>query len=346
MQERNISSSLTTQPVRGSQWALLTSILCCSLFLLALFALVSGTPALSLQELGGLLFRGEGERLTRIVVLQLRLPQFVLGMLAGMMLGLVGVLLQDTLRNPIAGPELLGVSAGASVVVAAITILGLPVLLVFVPWLALCGALCSGAIVLYVARQVSDPVKLSLIGAALTALFNACIIVLVSLGNQNNISILYFYMVGNLANRTWEHVQLVLPWALIGIPLAFICARPLNILRLGDEVAEGLGMRVVRIRLLILLLCAGLVSAIVAVCGAIAFVALLAPHLSRQLLGTADARRVLPVAALSGAVLLAGADILSRQIFAPSITPVGLWTTILGAPLLLLLLRKQLWKRA
>jgi iron complex transport system permease protein len=307
---------------------------------IGLLTLLAGTPNLSSSDLW-VIANGGGAPLARIVVTQLRLPRLVLGILAGAMLALSGGLLQDALQNALAGPELLGVSAGATVVVAAITILHLAVTFSVVPWLALAGALIGSSIVILTMRQIKNSVRLVLTGAALTALLNASVIVFISLGSQNDISVLFLFLVGSLANRTWMHVSLVLPWAALGIPLALLCARPLNILQLGDDVARGLGLPVTRVRLLTLVLSSALVSVVVAVCGPISFIALLAPHLARRILKTSDARAVLPCAALIGAVLLSGADLFAHQAFAPQELPVGIWTTLIGGPFLLLLLRRK-----
>jgi iron complex transport system permease protein len=307
---------------------------------IGLLTLLAGTPNLSSSDLW-VIANGGGAPLARIVVTQLRLPRLVLGILAGAMLALSGGLLQDALQNALAGPELLGVSAGATVVVAAITILHLAVTFSVVPWLALAGALICSSIVILTMHQIRNFVRLVLTGAALTALLNASVIVFISLGSQNDISVLFLFLVGSLANRTWMQVSLVLPWAALGIPLALLCARPLNILQLGDDVARGLGLPVMRMRLLILVLSSALVAVVVAVCGPISFIALLAPHLARRILKTSDARAVLPSAALIGAVLLSGADLFARQVFAPQELPVGIWTTLIGGPFLLLLLRRK-----
>jgi iron complex transport system permease protein len=309
---------------------------------LGLYSLMIGTPRLSPAQLWEVLVEGGGTRLARVAVLRLRLPRLALGILAGAMLALAGVLLQDALRNPIAGPELLGVSAGAAAIVAAVVIFQLPVPFALVPWLALAGGLLSGGLVILAARRLTDPIRLALIGAALTALLNALVTAIISLGAQNEVGLFFLFLLGSLANRGWDQVRIVLPWAVVGLPLALLCARPLNLLGLGDEVAAGLGLPVLRTRLLLLLLAAGLTAAVVAVCGPVAFVALLAPHLARRLLGTADARLTLPLAALVGAALLLAADVAGRQSFAPRELPVGMWTTIVGAPLLLALLRRQL----
>jgi iron complex transport system permease protein len=156
------------------------------------------------------------------------------------------------------------------------------------------------------------------------------------------VQLLYLYLLGSLANRTWDYVNLVWPWALVCVPLAFIMARPLNLLQLGDEVAEGLGLRVVRWRLLIMAVGAAMVAAVVAVAGPISYVALVAPHIARRLMGTTDARIVLPVAMLLGSIILVGADLIAKNLFDPIELPVGLWTTLIGGPLLLILMRRRL----
>lgn len=336
-----VTASSTPVVARASRALALAFALLVVVALSAAVSLAAGTPALSAGQLWEVL-EGGGERVARVTVLQLRLPRLCLGALAGAALALSGTLLQGALRNPLAGPELLGVSAGASATMAAIIVLGLPAPFWLQPWCALAGGVLGGAVVLTASRLTRDPVRLLLVGAATSALLNALVITLISLGNRNSISLLFLFTLGSLANRTWEHVRMVLPWALLAIPIALLCARPLNLLQLGDDLAEGLGLRVGLARLLLLILAAALVAAVVAVCGPVGWVALLAPHLVRRTLGTGDARLLLPLAALAGAALLLAADLMGRLLFAPVELPVGLWTTLVGGPILLVLLRREL----
>ena len=280
-----------------------------------------------------------GERLAHIVVHDLRLPRALLGVIAGASLALAGAMLQDTLGNPLAEPGILGLSSGAVVLVAIVTIFGVPVAYSLMPLL---GGLAAGGVLLVVASLKTDPVRLVLIGAAMTAFLNAVVIIAISIGEPFDIQLLYRFMVGSLANRNWESVYQVLPWAVIGIPLALMTARALNLLQLGDEVAEGLGLPVVRARLLIFVISVVLVASVVSVAGPISFVALLAPHAARRILATPDARLVLPVAALLGAVLLTAADLFARTVLAPVELPVGIFTTLFGGPVLLILIRREL----
>jgi iron complex transport system permease protein len=258
------------------------------------------------------------------------------------MLGLAGTMFQDAMRNPLASPELFGVSSGASIVMAAIIIFYIPVPWELYPVAALAGGLLAGVFVLFSMRKLNDPVRLILMGVSVSALLSAGIIAIISLGQENDVQLLYLYLLGSLANRTWDYVNLVWPWALVCVPLAFIMARPLNLLQLGDEVAEGLGLRVVRWRLLIMAVGAAMVAAVVAVAGPISYVALVAPHIARRLMGTTDARIVLPVAMLLGSIILVGADLIAKNLFDPIELPVGLWTTLIGGPLLLILMRRRL----
>jgi iron complex transport system permease protein len=308
---------------------------------LMLVGLMLGTPQLQIPDLLTIA-GGGGDRLGRIVVIELRLPRVLLGALAGAMLALAGTLLQDSMRNALAGPELLGVSNGASLVIAAVTIFHLPLPWELYPIAALAGGMIAGTVVVLAMSRMGDPVRLILVGVSVGALLYAAIIAIVSLGEQNDVGLLFLYLMGSLSNRTWDYVNLVWPWAVVCIPLALMMARPLNVLQLGDDVAEGLGLRVGRWRLLIVVLSASLVAVVVAVAGPIAFVALTAPHMARRALRTPDARQVLPVAMLIGSMLLVGADLLAKNLFDPIELPVGIWTTVIGGPLLLLLLRRQL----
>ncbi|WP_254564914.1 iron ABC transporter permease [Oscillatoria sp. HE19RPO] len=338
-----------TQPnppiLRASRFWVAVVALTAMLLALALLSLQLGKPSLNLPQLWEIAIAGQGEPIKRLVFWEIRLPRLILGTLTGSLLALAGVLLQNALRNVLAGPELLGVQSGAAAVMAALVVLQLPIPLSVYPLLALVGGAVGGAIVLLSSKRTSDPVRLVLIGAAMTALLNAVTIALISLGSASSVSLLFLYLLGSLAGRTWDEVQIVLSWAIVGIPLALLCARPLNILQLGDELAEGLGLKVLPTRFAIGVLSVVLVAPAIATCGPIAYIALLAPHLSRNLLGTTDARQVLVLAIPIGALLLVGADLLAREAFAPLEMPVGVWTTLIGGPALLLLLQQQIRRR-
>ena len=319
-----------------------TGLLLC-IFAVASLSLANGVPKLSIAEAWGILWGEEAERLARLSVRELRAPRVALAVLCGAALGLAGAMMQDGLRNPLAGPELLGVASGASLAVAVVTLFQVPLLLVFHPWVALTGGLLAGAVVIVAAKGARNTLQIVLIGVAVAAFINACIIALISLaGTTGAILVLFYFLLGSLANRTWEHVWIVAPWVAICIPLGLLLARPLNTLRLGEHVAQSLGMSVGRVRTLVLLIGAGLVAAVVAVTGPIGWIGLLAPHLTRRVLGSEDPRKVLAFSALMGTALLTMADVGAKLAIAPAETPVGLWTAVLGGPVLLLLLRNRI----
>jgi iron complex transport system permease protein len=327
-------------PTRAGRALALVGVLLLALAALVLIGFLFGTR-FQLSDLSTVL-AGGGTRSARVILMQIRAPRIVLGVAAGAMLALAGALMQDSLRNPLAGPELLGVSAGASLAITIVTIFHITIPLAAYPWLALGGGVASGMIVILSLRKLGDPIRLVLMGVALGSLLYAAIISIVVFGNQADVGLLYLFLLGSLANRTWDYANILLPWAGIGIPLALLMARPLNLLQLGDDMAEGLGLPVLRARLGIMILAAGMVAAVVAVAGPISYVALAAPHLARRILRTPDTRLVLPTAALIGSVLLVAADLIAKNLFDPLELPLGIWTTLLGGPLLLVLLRRRL----
>jgi iron complex transport system permease protein len=274
-----------------------------------------------------------------VAVWESRLPRAVLGCLAGAALGVSGLLLQDVLRNPIAGPELLGVSSGAAVVTATIVVLGLGVPVALLPYAALVGALLAGALVLLAIGRTRAPDHVALVGAAVSAACGGLVVAVVGLGTQGNVVALFRYLLGSLAARGWTHVEAVAPWLLVGLVLALLLRRRVEALTLGDEVAVGLGVPVVRTRVAAVAVAAMLAAAVASVCGPVAFVALLAPHLARRVVGAVGTRRVFWAVPPIGAALLVAADLVSRLVLYPVEVPVGVATTLVGVPALVLVLR-------
>lgn len=341
-------STTPSTPARSARVSLVMLVglaLLAALWGVAVLALVLGVTAIPATEVLSILFTDGGARVPRIVIWEVRLPRFLLGALAGGALAVAGAMLQDALRNELAEPGLLGVASGASLVVAVIVIFNVAVPFGTLPLFALAGGLLAGAVILLATRLTRDPVRMILIGAALAALFSALITTVVVLGEPNEIRVLYSFLVGSLIGRDWDDLRLALPWIAIALPVALLFGRPLNLLQLGDDMAEGLGLPVFRTRLLIFLVAIALQGAVVAVCGPIGFVALVAPHMVRGLLRTTDARQVLPISALLGALLLTSADLLARELVRPAELLVGLLTVALGSPIALLLLRRLITHR-
>lgn len=280
--------------------------------------------------------------MTTLVIFQLRAPRFVLAAMVGGMLGLAGVLLQDTLRNPLASPELLGTAAGSTVVVAALVVFASGVSFAVYPWMTLVGGLAASAVVLSALKRTSDPVRLILFGVAVGAMLNAAVVAIIAAGGSLSAEPVLAFALGSFAGQTWDHAALIGPWAGVGALLAGACAAPLNLLKLGEEVAEGRGLSVRLMRAAAVFVAAILVAPGVAVAGTVPWIALISPHVARFLLRTGDARVVLPVSALLGATILPAADLVSRLIFQPEEVPVGIILALVGVPGVLVLLQGRI----
>ncbi|MFE7132971.1 FecCD family ABC transporter permease [Streptomyces sp. NPDC057638] len=297
---------------------------------LAVGGLAFGTPVVPLTELAG-----------EPVVTELRLPRLVLALAAGASLGAAGLVLQEALRNPLAVPELLGVSSGAALGVAAPLVLALPLPLAAQPLLALGGAAAGGVLTLLAAGFGRSPSAVLLTGAAVAAALQSALLVLMVLADQLDLQLIYRYLLGSLSARTWDDVTGLWPWLVVTLPALVLCAPVLGVLRLGDDDARALGVRVRRARVAALAVAVLLLAPVVAVCGPIAWVGFLAPHLARWLNPGGDALRWLPWSAVWGAALVAVADLPARLALAPIETPVGAWTALLGVPAGVALLRTR-----
>ncbi len=332
---------------RWARAAIVVAVVACFCAVVAVVSLMWGTPNLSAgQVLDALFDSSTSEGNQRFIVQNLRLPRLIGGLVAGGMLGVSGAVMQDTLRNPLAGPELIGVSAGASLAVATIVAFRIPLTGIALPLAALLAGLVTGTMILSLVSLKGNPMRMLLVGAAFTALLNALVIAVITLApNFGGVSVIYRFLVGSLSDVQWEEVRLVAPWT-IALPVVFLLAgRPLNILKLGDEMAEGLGVGVRRTRALLFGASVLLVAPVIAIAGPIGFIALVSPHIVRRLLRTSDARIVLPVSAAVGAFLVVGADMAARLAFHPHEIAVGLWTVVLGAPVLLVLMQRGLVRR-
>ncbi|MXV89125.1 MAG: iron ABC transporter permease [Acidimicrobiia bacterium] len=333
--------------IRRRQAVTVVIVLSCVSAGVVLGSLAWGTPTLSVGKVIDALFGAAGvEDSHRFIVRELRLPRVIGGALAGAMLGASGAVMQDTLRNPLAGPELIGVSAGASLAVATIVAFRIPLPRIALPIAALVAGLITGTLILALVSLKRNPMHMLLAGAALTALINALVIAVITLApNFGGVSIIYRFLVGSLSDVQWDEIRLASPWAIALVLVVLLAGRPLNVLKLGDEVAEGLGVGVRRTRALLFAASVLLVAPVIAIAGPIGFIALVAPHIVRRLLRTSDARVVIPVAAVTGAVLVLAADTAARLALHPHEVAVGLWTALLGAPTLLVLLQRSMFRK-
>jgi iron complex transport system permease protein len=275
------------------------------------------------------------------IIYVLRLPRAIVAFLVGIGLAVSGAILQGLSRNPLAAPEIVGVNAGASLVAVAMIVV-LPALpLVLLPVAAFAGALIAALLIYVLAwNNGAAPIRLILVGIGVSAIAGAFTSLMITFGNIYDVSQALVWLTGSVYGRTWEHIQALIPWLLVFLPLTVLLARDLNTLALGDEVARGLGSRVEWQRGLLLISSVALAGASVATAGTIGFVGLMAPHLSRQLVG-ASHEGLIPVTALTGGVMVLLADFVGRSLFAPIELPCGVITAAIGAPYFLYLLYRN-----
>ncbi|WP_308342074.1 iron ABC transporter permease [Streptomyces sp. MW-W600-10] len=303
----------------------------------AVCALSLGTPYVPPARLPATL---GSDGLAGLVVTELRLPRMVLALLAGACLGAAGLVLQEALRNPLAVPEMLGVSSGAALGVAAPLVLALSVPLGLQPFLALAGAALGGLLTLVAAGFGRSPSAVLLTGAAVAAALQAGLLVLMVMADQLDLQLIYRYLLGSLSARTWDDVTGLLPWLAVAVPALVLCGPVLGVLRLGDDDARALGVRVERARVAALGIAVVLIAPVVAVCGPVAWVGFLAPHLARRLRPDGGAAGWLVRSAVCGAIVVLCADQPARLALAPVETPVGAWTALVGVPVGVVLLKR------
>ncbi|MBA3874655.1 MAG: iron ABC transporter permease [Anaerolineae bacterium] len=277
-----------------------------------------------------------------LVIFTFRLPRIILAFLVGAALAASGTIMQGITRNPLADPYLLGVSEGGGLAAVALIVTVKNVPITFVPWFAFVGALLTAGIIYLLAWKngSSTPIRLILIGIAISAVIGSVMTTMLLFGRIDDVQQAYVWLAGSVHGRNWEHVSVLGGWLLVFLPIAFLTARSLNILGLGDDAAKGLGLRVERQRGLLLIVSVALAAAAVAVAGTIGFVGLVAPHVTRRLVGPSH-EGLLPVSALFGGALLVLADLIGRWVIAPSELPVGIVTAIIGAPYFLYLLYRS-----
>lgn len=284
---------------------------------------------------------------TRLILLEIRLPRTVLGILTGASLAAAGAVMQGLFRNPLADPALIGVSPGAALAVVALIALGdgplAPMAHLLGAWAlpaaALAGGLGTTALLYTVATRdgATSIATLLLAGIAVAAFAGAATGLLIFGANDRQLRDLTFWSLGSLSGASWPALVVALPFFATTFALLPMLARPLNALLLGEAEAWHLGIPVERMKRLAMLAVACAVATSVSLTGVIGFIGVVVPHLVRLIAGP-DHRLLLPASALLGAALLLGADILARTVVAPAELPIGIVTALIGAPFFLWLL--------
>lgn len=276
-----------------------------------------------------------------LVVHTFRLPRILLAFLVGAALATSGTIMQGITRNPLADPFLLGVSGGAGLAAVSLIVWFKTVSLYLLPWAAFGGAVLT-ALTIYVLawKSGSSPIRLILIGVALESVIGAVTTTMLLFGQIQDVQQAYVWLTGSVYGSSWERIYVLGGWLLVFLPAAILLARQLNILNLGDDTAKGLGQRVEWQRVLLMVISVALAAAAVAVAGTIGFVGLVAPHVTRRLVGPAH-EGLIPVAGLFGGALLVLADLIGRWVIAPSELPIGIVTAMIGAPYFMYLLYRN-----
>lgn len=306
--------------------------------------LASGSTTIAVTDVLGAL-TGTGSDASRFIVVELRLPRAVAGIAVGLCLGLAGALTQTFSRNPLATPDILGVSSGASAgAVAAIVLggggysVGASLLGFGIPVVATAGGLAAAALVYGLAwRGGVDSYRIILIGIGVTASLGAVTSYLLVRAQITQATAASQWLVGSLSGVSWASVWPMLLALAVVVPVALAQSSPLEISQLGDEFATGLGVPLQRHRLVVIAAAVVLTSAAVSAAGPVEFVAFVAPQVARRLAGTA--RPPLLASALVGGVLVTTADVAARTLF-PGELPVGILTVVIGAPYLIWLLAR------
>ncbi|MGW1144939.1 FecCD family ABC transporter permease [Streptomyces sp. NPDC002454] len=278
------------------------------------------------------------------IVWNLRLPRVLLAAVVGAGLAAVGVTLQATVRNPLADPYVLGVSAGAGLLASVTIAFGsFAVAGLSTSAAAFVGALLATTVVLALSRRAGRvvPIRLVLAGVTLSYLFSgATSFVIFRSGNADAAHSVLFWLLGSLSESSWSNLLLPAVAVLAAGLYLTVQTRSLNALAAGDDAALSLGVAVHRTRIQLLVVASLLTGVLVAVSGGIGFVGLIVPHLVRLVIGP-DHRRLLPIAVLVGAIYLVAVDVLCRVVVRPEELPIGIVTALLGAPVFLWLLRRS-----
>jgi iron complex transport system permease protein len=312
----------------------------------AAWGLSVGTRSISVQEILTALFAPDSSS-SSALVRDIRLPRVVLAVAVGANIAVAGVVMQGITGNPLGAPDILGVSAGAALVVVIAVVLFPQIAGLALVILAFVGAGVAAVLVLGIAGAGQgriSAIRLALAGVTVTAVLLSLTQALI-IFHQTGTAGIFYWLAGGVNLAQWSDLASLAPWTVIGLLVAITLASQMNLLALGDDVALALGAHVNRTRLIGAAIVVMLAGASVAVSGPIAFIGLIVPHITRRLVGN-NHWLVIPLSALVGSTLLLYADIVSRYVSPPSETPTGIITALIGAPFFLYLARSQRVARA
>jgi iron complex transport system permease protein len=311
------------------------------------FVISTGTGEMKINPLTvvKVLFGG-GPEMEGLIIKSFRLPRIIVALLVGISLAVAGGILQGMIRNPLASPDVLGITGGAAVAVVAFLAIFSDknnALTVSISWLPLAAFLGAGVVAFLVYflawKNGVSPIRLVLIGIGISTLMQALTTLMMIMGPIYQASQANIWITGTVYGSNWKNVATLVPWTVIFLIIAIVAARTINIQELGDEIATGLGGKVQKQRFLLLMISTALIGSSVAFAGGIGFVGLMAPHMARRLVGSSFGA-LLPTSALIGGILVMIADLIGRTLFSPLEVPAGVFTAGIGAPYFIYLLFK------
>ena len=321
------------------------------LMLIMLFALniFIGVAKISFSDAISALFGSSGNEITDEIVFNYRLPKAITALLTGAALSVSGLLMQTLFRNALAGPDVLGVSSGAGLGVALLTLLSGTTLYPFIETLgsmaqvlmAVFGALLVLLLILSVSARISDSVTILVLGMIFGYVTGAAITVLQSFADPDSLKLFITWTFGSLSNVTWDKMPLLALFVISGVMVVFFLQKPLNTLLLGERYAASTGMNVQKIRLIIIITTAIITGVVTAFSGPIAFVGVVIPHFARSLFGTVNHKTIIPATLLLGAILLIGCDIISQIPLSNRSLPINAVTALFGAPMIVWIVLKR-----
>jgi len=304
-----------------------------------------GSIHISLREIMAIFTGNATDSINSEILLNFRLPKAITAILAGASLSVAGLMMQTLFRNPLADPYILGVSSGASLGVALITMASasLPLMLVNSGWAMILAAVIGAAFVLLlvvgVSFRIQNAVSLLIVGIMFGTIAGSIVSVLQNFSNPDAIKLFVMWTFGSLSAVTWTYMQVLLPVALIGLGMAFFLQKRLDGLLLGENYARGLGISIIQTRFLIVIATGLLAGGITAFTGPIAFVGVAIPHIARGIFRTSTHKILLPATLLCGASLLLICDIISQI---PTYTlPINTISSLFGAPIILWIILKR-----
>ncbi|WP_027398863.1 FecCD family ABC transporter permease [Anaerovorax odorimutans] len=307
------------------------------LIIAMMISIVSGTLDFSVSNILKVFLKGNADHLTQHIIINVRLPRTLVGMLVGVNLGIAGALLQGLLRNNLASPNIIGVNSGAGLA-AVIMMCFMPGSINMLPSATFLGALLTSLLIYSISKKKgnSSNVTIILAGVALNALLHALTSAIMIL-NSDELAVTYTWLIGGLNGRGWIHYESILYYSLFGIIASIFLSPRINLFLLGEDMGKNLGLSVEFSRILIIITASILAGSAVSVAGTIGFIGLCSPHIARLIIGN-DYRYLVVFSGILGGLILVVSDTLARVMFQPMELPVGILTAILGTPFFLFLI--------